>query len=79
MNYISPNYNKEQEFQEEVKKAERKDFEYSWVSSSSFLFYVTLACLVLFTWGGCYRLYTKRYEKPKVQIQESTLYTPKYK
>lgn len=70
---------KEQEYQEELKQQERKDFKFSWVSSSRFLFYIIIACLTLFTWGGCYRLYTKRFEKPKVTIQESTLYTPKYK
>ncbi len=70
---------KEQEYQEELKQSQKKDFKFSWVSTSAFLFYLTFACLILFTWGGCYRLYTKRFEKPSVQVQESTLYTPKYK
>jgi hypothetical protein len=30
--------------------------------------------------GGCYGLYSKHYKgKPKVEVQESSLYTPKYK
>ncbi|ANH81288.1 hypothetical protein A8C56_10090 [Niabella ginsenosidivorans] len=70
---------KEQEYEQELHQAQRKDFKFSWVSSSAYLFYLTITCLILFTWGGCYRLYTKRFEKPKVTIQESTLYTPKYK
>ncbi|MFT3901889.1 MAG: hypothetical protein QM727_01870 [Niabella sp.] len=79
MEYTSPDYDKNQEIQEEIKKVERKDFKKSWVSSSAFLFYLSVACLILFTWGGCYRLSTKRFHKPEVPVQESTLYTPKYK
>ncbi|HRN49124.1 MAG TPA: hypothetical protein PK110_15495 [Niabella sp.] len=70
---------KQQEYQEELKKKECRDYKFNWVSSSRYLFYLLTACFFLMTWGGCYRLYTKRFEKPKVQIQESTLYTPKYK
>ncbi|MGJ7029582.1 hypothetical protein [Niabella hirudinis] len=70
---------KEQEYQEELKQSQKKDFKFSWVSSSRFLFYLLYACFFLLTWGGCYRLYTKRFEKPAVHVQESTLYTPKYK
>jgi hypothetical protein len=70
---------KQKKYQEELGKAERIDYSKSWVSSSRFLFYLCLACLILITWGGCYRLYVNKYEKPKVQVQESTLYTPQYK
>ncbi len=68
-----------QEFQEELKKVQDRDFTHNWVSSSAFIFYLSVACIVAFAFGGCYKLYTKRYEKPKVTIQESSLYTPKYK
>lgn len=71
----SPN----QEFQQELKKVQDKDFAYNWVSSSAFIFYLSVACLVAFTFGGCFKLYTKRFEKPEVTVQESSLYTPKYK
>jgi len=67
------------DYQQELKKVKDKDFAYNWVSSSAFIFYLSVACLIAFTFGGCYKLYTKRFEKPKVTIQESTLYTPKYK
>ncbi len=70
---------KEQHYQEDLKKVENSDFKKSWVKSSAFVFYLTLACFFLMTWGGCYKLYTKRYEKPTVHIQESTQYTPAYK
>lgn len=68
-----------QEYQEELKKVQDKDFAYDWVSSSGFLFYLQVFCILALVLGGCYKLYTKRFEKPEVVVQESTLYTPKYK
>jgi hypothetical protein len=68
-----------QEYHEELRKVQDRDFTHSWVSSSAFLFYLQVACLVAFLFGASYMLYTKRYEKPEVTVQESTLYTPKYK
>ncbi|MBZ5856948.1 hypothetical protein [Flavihumibacter profundi] len=57
-----------------------KDFKHNWVNSSTFLFYLTVFCVTAFVLGGCYGLYTHRYKgKPKVNVQESTQYTPKYK
>ena len=70
--------NQQQEYQEELQKVHDRDFTHSWVSSSAFLFYLQVACIVAFVFGGCYMLYTKRFEKPEVKVQESTLYTPKY-
>lgn len=74
-------YNQE-EYHEELQKVQDKDFTHSWVSSSAFLFYLSLACTVAFLFGSCYRLYDKRFEKStpeKVVVQESTRYTPQYK
>ena len=67
------------EYQQELQKVQDRDFAHNWVSSSAFLFYLQIACMVAFLFGGCYMLYTKRFEKPEVKIQESTLYTPQYK
>lgn len=59
---------------------ERIDFGRNWVSSSRFLFHVQLFVFAAFVLGGCYGLYTMRYQgKPKVEVPESTQYTPKYK
>ncbi len=66
------------EYQEELKKIQDKDFTHNWVSSSGFLFYLQVACLVAFILGGCYMLGTKRYEKIEAPVQESSQYTPKY-
>jgi hypothetical protein len=58
----------------------KNDFTRNWVSSSRFLFYVQVACVLAFVLGGCYNLYKHRYKgKPEVTVPESTLSTPKYK
>jgi hypothetical protein len=67
-----------QEYQQELQKVQDRDFTHSWVSSSAFLFYLQVACVVALVFGAAYMLYTKRFEKPEVTIQSSTLYTPKY-
>lgn len=68
-----------QEYHEELEKIQDKDFAHNWVSSSAFLFYLQVFCIVAFVFGGCYMLYTKRYDKLNVPVQESSLYNPKYK
>ncbi len=71
----------QQEYHEELQKVQDRDFTHNWVSSSAFLFYLSVFCLVAFMFGSCYKLYNKRYENSKpanVVVQESTQYTPKY-
>ena len=68
------------EYQKELQKVQDKDFTHNWVSSSAFLFYLQIACILAFLLGGCYKLYEKRYQgKPNVVVPDNTLYTPKYK
>lgn len=67
------------DYKEELQKVQDSDFTHNWVSSSGFLFYLQIACFAAFLFGSCYMLYTKRFEKPSVKVQESTLYTPQYK
>lgn len=67
------------EYVQELKKVQDKDFAHNWVTSSAFLFYLQVACFVILVLGGCYALYTKRYEKQEVNIPGNTLYTPQYK
>lgn len=69
----------QEEYHEELQKVQDRDFTHSWVSSSAFLFYLQVACIIAFIVGASYMLYTKRFEKPAVPVQESSLYTPKYK
>jgi hypothetical protein len=66
------------DFQQELQKVQDRDFTHSWVSSSAYLFYLQIACVIALVLGGCYMLTTKRFEKPEVKVQNSTLYTPKY-
>ncbi|MES1182023.1 MAG: hypothetical protein ABUL44_04435 [Flavobacterium sp.] len=68
-----------EDYKEELKKVRDSDFTHSWVSSSAYLFYLQVACILALVLGGCFMLYTKSYEgKPEVKVQSSTLYTPKY-
>ena len=65
---------------QEIIDETKKDITSNWVTSSRFLFYVQLFCIVAFLLGGCYNLYIYRYKgKPQVEIPENTLYNPKYK
>ena len=68
-----------QEYQEELQKIQDRDFTHNWVSSSAFLFYLQVFCIIAFVLGGCYMLYSKRYDRIDVPVQESSLYNPKYK
>ena len=71
----------QEEYQQELEKVQDRDFTHNWVSSSAFIFYLSVVCFLAFAFGSCYKLYTKRFENstPKnVVVQESTLYTPRY-
>jgi len=71
----------QEEYREELEKVQDRDFTHSWVSSSAFIFYLSVFCILAFFFGSCYKLYNIRYENSKPQnvvVQESTLYTPKY-
>ena len=66
--------------QAQEKDFREKDFKYNWVNSSVFLFYLQVFCIMAFLLGGCYSLYTHRYEgKPRVNVPPNTQYTPQYK
>lgn len=73
---------RQEEYHEELQKVRDRDFTHDWVSSSAFIFYLSIACLVAFAFGTCYQLSTEDYESAKpenVVIQESTRYMPEYK
>jgi hypothetical protein len=70
----------EQIEQIEYKDPREKDFTYSWVNSSVFLFYLEMFCIVAFLVGASYGLYTHSYKgRPEVNVPGNTLYTPQYK
>ncbi|MBS1751614.1 MAG: hypothetical protein JST63_17070 [Bacteroidetes bacterium] len=63
-----------------ITEPRKKDFAWSWVTSSRFLFYMQVVAFAAFLIGGSYALYQHRYKgKPKVMVPDNTLYTPKYK
>ncbi len=49
------------------------------VDSSRFLFYLKGLSILTFIFVACYTLYTFRFQKPTVKINESSLYSPQYK
>jgi hypothetical protein len=70
----------EQTEQIEYKNPQEKDFTYSWVNSSVFLFYLQVFCTIALVVGFSYGLYTHRYKgRPEVSVPSNTLYTPQYK
>ena len=73
---------RQEEYQHELEKVQDRDFTHNWVSSSAFLFYLSLACFIAFTFGSCYNLYTKRFDNSRPQnviVQESSKFVPEYK
>ena len=71
----------QQEYHEEVEKIQDRDFTHNWVSSSAFIFYLSVFCLVAFLFGSCAKLYTERFNRQTydVTVPESTQYAPVYK
>lgn len=72
----------QQEYREELQKVQDRDFTHNWVSSSAFIFYLSVASIIAFSFGTCSRLFAERYENStpqKVNVPENTLYTTKYK
>ncbi|MDI9357651.1 MAG: hypothetical protein QM528_01745 [Phycisphaerales bacterium] len=66
--------------EKEVTGEQQYDFTYSWVKTSRFIYYLSVALLVAFIFGNCFRLYRQRYKgKPDIEIQGSTKYVPEYK
>jgi hypothetical protein len=64
----------------EIIETKQKDFAYSWVSSSRYLFYVNVLIVLALIFGGSYALWEHRYAgKPEVEVPGNTLYNPVYK
>jgi hypothetical protein len=62
------------------KQLDEREFGTNWVTSSRFLFYIQVVALFAFVFGCSINMYNHRYKgKPRVEVPESTQYTPKYK
>ena len=72
---------RQEEYREELQKVQDRDFTHSWVSSSAFIFYLSVFCILAAVLGGCYSLYTQSYANERIEfnVPENTKYTPKYK
>ena len=57
-----------------------REFGKNWVTTSRFVFYMQVFAFLAFMAGCSYNVYKQSYKgKPKVEVQESTEFTPKYK
>ena len=66
--------------QHEINESTDREFGKNWVTSSRFLFYVTIFTFLAFVIGCSYQMYThKHLGKEKITVPENTMYTPKYK
>lgn len=66
--------------QQEQNLTQDKEFGKNWVTTSRFLFYLQAGLLLAFVAGCSGYLYSYRYKgKPRVEVPESTQYSPKYK
>lgn len=67
------------EYQKELQKVQDRDFTHSWVSSSAFIFYLSVFCLLAALLGIFISLTNERFDELEINVPESTQYTPKYK
>ena len=69
------------EYNEELGKVQDRDFTHNWVSSSAFIFYLSVFCVLALLFGSCLKLYTKSYERNRfeVTVPDNTKYVPSYK
>jgi hypothetical protein len=56
-----------------------KDITKNWVSSSKFIFYVTVFALLSLVLGNCTKLFSSGFKKPVVEVNPSSQYKPEYK
>jgi hypothetical protein len=56
-----------------------KDINSNWVTSSRFLFYVSIFAILSLVVGNCSKLFTSGFKKPNPEVQTSSQYKPEYK
>ena len=56
-----------------------KDIATNWVTSSRFLFYVTIFSLLALVVGNCSKVFSSGFKKPTVEVNTSSQYKPEYK
>jgi len=56
-----------------------KDIATNWVTSSRFIFYVTVFALLALVVGNCSKVFTSGFKKPNPEVNTSSQYKPEYK
>jgi hypothetical protein len=56
-----------------------KDINSNWVTSSKFLFYVSVLAILSLVVGNCSKVFTSGFKKPNPEVQTSSQYKPEYK
>lgn len=56
-----------------------KDIATNWVTSSRFIFYVTIVALLALVVGNCSKVFTSGFKKPSPEVNTSSQYKPEYK
>lgn len=56
-----------------------KDIAANWVTSSRFIFQVTIFSILALVLGNCSQLYNSRFKKANPEVQSSSQYKPEYK
>ena len=65
--------------QEIQETSTNKDIAKNWVSSSRFIFYVSVFALLSLVLGNCTKLFSSGFKKPPVEVNTSSQYKPEYK
>ncbi len=65
--------------QEIQETSTNKDIAKNWVSSSRFIFYVSVFALLSLVLGNCTKLFSSGFEKPAVEVNTSSQYKREYK
>jgi len=58
---------------------ESKDITTNWVTSSRFIFYVSVFCLIALVVGNCSKVFSSGFKKPTPEVNSSSQYKPEYK
>jgi hypothetical protein len=56
-----------------------KDIASNWVTSSRFIFYVSIFAILALVLGNCTKLFTSGFKKPSPEVNTSSQYKPEYK
>ena len=65
--------------QEIQETSTNKDIAKNWVSSSKFIFYISVFAILSLVLGNCTKLFSSGFKKATVEVNPSSQYKPEYK